>query len=323
MTAQKPSCVVLGGGGFIGTNLCRRLVSLGYRVRSFSRRFNFPRGPLDAERYHGDITDLMAVTSAIKSFDIVFHLAQCIMPSSATLGNEEDPKRHVGLTVALLDICRKLEVEHVVFISSGGTIYGPAQQIPTPETAPVKPITAYGRSNLIIEESLSLYEQLFGLQYCVLRVSNAFGPFQIGLNKQGIIAALISNGMQGKPAEIWGDGSVVRDFVFIDDVVDAVIAAARQRSGSRFFNIGSGEGRSLRDIIASVERLLNRKLEIDWRPGRWFDVPVSILAIDRAREILRWLPKTEFETGLRQTVAWWQTEDAPMWQRGDSGMMQS
>jgi UDP-glucose 4-epimerase len=115
----------------------------------------------------------------------------------------------------------------------------------------------------------------------------------------------VARGIQDESIEIWGDGSIVRDFVFIDDVVDALIAAVHHDTSARILNIGSGKGRSLREVISAIERLLGKKLDIQWKPGRPIDVPVSVLAIDRARDVLGWAPKTEFEDGLRKTIAWW------------------
>ena len=125
-------------------------------------------------------------------------------------------------SLALFDICRNSGVKRIVFVSSGGTIYGPSAQIPISETAPTDPITAYGVGKLAIEKYLALYEHLFGLDYRILRVANPFGPFQIPLKNQGVIAALISRALKNEPIEIWGDGSVVRDYIYVDDVVAAL-----------------------------------------------------------------------------------------------------
>ena len=192
-----------------------------------------------------------------------------------------------------------------MFLSSGGTIYGRAEQIPTPEDAATDPITAYGISKLTIEKYLALHEHLYRSDYRVLRVTNPYGPFQIALKNQGVIAALVARVMNGESMEIWGDGSVVRDFIYVDDVIDALEAAVHDRSSHRVFNIGSGEGHSLREIIDMVERLAGKKLDIAWKPGRPMDVPVSIAAIGRAKGALGWSPKTPLEAGLRETIAWW------------------
>jgi len=169
-----------------------------------------------------------------------------------------------------------------------------------------EPITAYGISKLAIEKYLALYGHLHRLDYRVLRVTNPFGPFQIPIKNQGLIAALVSRAIRNEAIEIWGDGSVIRDFIFVDDVVDALIAAANDRSDVRLFNIGSGQGRSVSEVISSIELCLDTKLAIDWKPARPVDLPVSITAVDRAKDILGWMPTTSFQAGLEKTIEWWQ-----------------
>jgi UDP-glucose 4-epimerase len=209
-------------------------------------------------------------------------------------------------SLAMFDLCRKLGVSRVVFISSGGTIYGRPDLIPTPETAPTEPITAYGISKLAIEKYLALYQHLYQLDYRVLRVSNPYGPFQTAMNNQGVIAALISRAMHDETVEIWGDGSAVRDFIFIDDVIDAMVSAACDAGTERIYNIGSGTSHSLREVVAAIQGQLHRDLKIEFKPARPFDVPASVLAIDRARQALGWAPKTAFAVGLDRTIGWWQ-----------------
>jgi UDP-glucose 4-epimerase len=305
MIEKKLSCIVLGGGGFIGTNLCRRLVDDGHRVRAFGRNCLFPEALEGVKWFQGDFGDPTALAAAIETFDVVFHLVNGTTPLSANLDMTGDVQRNVVTSLGLLEICRKLHVSRVVFVSSGGTIYGCPQQIPTPENAPTDPITAYGISKLATEKYLALYQHLHQVNYRVLRVANPYGPFQTPIKNQGVIAALISRAIQNESIEIWGDGSVVRDFIFIDDVVDALLAAAHDDGDARVFNIGSGEGKSLRDVVSAIENLLGTKLNIESKPARPLDVPVSVLAIERARDILGWTPKTTFEEGLTQTIAWW------------------
>jgi len=115
--------------------------------------------------------------------------------------------------------------------------------------------------------------------------------------------------LRGETNEIWGDGSVIRDYIFIDDVVDALVAAASDQSEGRIFNVGSGVGRSVREIIAAIELALGKKLDIIWKPARAADVPASVVAIERARELMGWMPKTPLDGGLAQTVAWWRSKE--------------
>ena len=307
MSMGKPSCIVLGGGGFMGINLCRRLACSGVRVRAFGRRCLFPEALDGVEWYQGDFSDAVALAAAIETYDVVFHLVYATTPHSANLDMAGDVQQNVMSTLALMDISRNLSVKRIVFVSSGGTVYGPMAQVPTPETAPTEPITAYGISKLAIEKYLALYERLHGLDYRILRVANPFGPYQVPMKNQGIIATLVSHALRQERIEIWGDGSVVRDYIFVGDVIDAMETAAADQGEGRIFNIGTGQGRSLREIIAAIEAQLGRRPDINWKPGRPIDVPVSVLAIDRARDVLGWAPKTPFEQGLEQTIAWWRS----------------
>jgi UDP-glucose 4-epimerase len=307
MISRRASCVVLGAGGFLGTNLCRRLVATGARVRAFGRRFLFPRELEGADAFQGDFCDPRTLAEAIEGHEIVFHLVHPTTPQSANRDMIEDVQRSVVSSLALRDVCLKLGVKRVVFVSSGGVVYGPAAVIPTPEIAPTDPITSYGITKLAIEKYLALYEHLHGLDYRILRVANPFGPFQTSRKGQGIIAALLSRALDDESIEIWGDGSVVRDYIFVGDAIEALVAVAGDQSDTRVFNIGTGQGHSLREVIEAIERQLCKRVRIEWRPPRLVDVPTSVIAIERARKVLGWVPKTSFEEGLRQTIAWWRS----------------
>jgi UDP-glucose 4-epimerase len=299
------SCLVLGAGGFLGTHLCRRLVASGARVRAFSRQFLFPEELQGAEMLQGDFSDSLSLAAALEGQDLVFHLIQGHTPQSANLETAADLRQTVLPSLALLDISREVGVGRIIFVSSAGVIYGPTVATPTPETAPTDPISAHGITKLMVEKYLALYEHLHAVDYRVLRVTNPFGPFQIPRKRQGLIATLIARALAGERIEIWGDGSTVRDYVFVNDVIDALEAAAVDRGDARIFNIGTGEGRSVSEIIAAIERQLNVVLEVDWRPPRRGDVPVSTVSIERARACLGWTAGTAFDDGLKQTIAWW------------------
>jgi UDP-glucose 4-epimerase len=302
--AQKLSCVVLGGGGFIGTNLCRRLLASGHRVRAFGRHCHFPDDVRGVEWHQGDFSDSDSVAAAIETFDIVFHLVHSAMPQAANLAMATDVQHNIIPSITLLELCSKLGVKRVIFSSSGGTVYGRPRQIPTPELAPTEPICAYGISKLAIEKYLVLFEHLHSLDYRVLRIANPFGPFQIAWKGQGFIAAAVARALSGLPIDIWGDGSVIRDFIYIDDVIDAFEAVMHDCGEQRIFNIGTGEGRTLRDIVTAIERQAGVELAVRWAPGRAIDIPTSVMAVERAAADLNWKPKTAFDTALAQTIEW-------------------
>lgn len=252
----------------------------------------------------GDLSDTGSLIDAVKSVDVIYHLANSSTPLSANLNLAADLQANVLPSLALLDYASRHPIGRIVFVSSGGTIYGRDVPVPTPETAPTDPITAYAIGKLALEKYLALSELLHGLRYRILRVSNPYGPFQTSGKRQGIIAALISRRLRDEEIEIWGDGSVVRDFIYIDDVVDAMIAASADTSAQRIFNIGSGEGHSIRDIVGAVEAHLG-ELKLVSRSNRTVDLPVSILAIDRAKQELGWSPKISLSEGIDRTIQWW------------------
>ena len=309
MPNQRTPCIVLGGGGFLGINLCRRLASSGYQVRAFGRSCYFKEAIKHVEWFQGDFLDTAALTAAVNGQNIVFHLIHATTPQFANLDMAGDLRHSVEPSLALFDICRKLAVKRVVFVSSGGTIYGPSAQIPITETAATEPITAYGVGKLAIEKYLALYKRQFGLDYRILRVANPFGPFQVARKNQGVIAAIISRAINNEPIAIWGDGSAVRDYVYVDDVSAALERAMLDQSDFHIFNIGSGHGQTLRQVIAGIGSLLKAEIRVEWKPARPIDVPISILSIERAKIAFGWQPSTSFEDGLRQTIDWWQSFD--------------
>ena len=183
-------------------------------------------------------------------------------------------------------------------------MYGPCNRIPTPEDAPTNPITAYGVAKLAIEKYLGVYRHQRGLDYRVLRVANPYGPFQTTRKGQGVIAAVMASAIHGTPLTIWGDGRVVRDYVFVDDVIDSIEKAIAHTGDSRIFNIGSGHGRDVLEVVHTVEALTRKRLQLDFLPARPVDVPVSILDPSLAGHELDWQTRTSFEDGLAQTLDW-------------------
>jgi UDP-glucose 4-epimerase len=297
-------CVVFGGGGFIGTNLCRALAGKVETLRAFGRRKSFPEALEGIDWIPGDFKDSSALASAVAGCDVVFHLITSTTPTSANVDKIADLNSNVVSFLHLLEACRLQRVRRVVFVSSGGTVYGIPNRIPTTEDSPTNPITAYGISKLAIEKYLALYEHLYGLEYRVLRVSNPYGPFQTSIRNQGVIAAFLGRALAGKPIEMWGDGSIIRDYIYIDDVVEALQKAAVHEGQARVLNIGSGEGYTLRQLVTAIEKELGLTVKILQYEGRPVDVPCSILDISSATAELGWYPRTSLTDGLEKTAGW-------------------
>jgi UDP-glucose 4-epimerase len=303
-------CVVLGGGGFIGTHLCRRLKGRVADLKAFGRRQSFPEALDGIEWFQGDFGDPSSIAAAIEGCDTVFHLVNATTPSSANADKVADVRLNVIASLQLLEICKAQNVKRIVFASSGGTIYGIPTIIPTPEDAECWPITSYGISKLAIERFLRLYEYLHNIEFRVLRISNPYGPLQLASKNQGVIGAFLRRMQAGQPVEIWGDGSVSRDYLYINDVVDAFELAALHSGPERIFNIGSGVARTLNEVVESLQEVTGLDCNVVKREARMVDVPVSLLDITRARDALGWKPKTSFADGLEQTFSWLKSASA-------------
>ncbi len=305
-------CVVLGGGGFIGTNLRVALQQTGAVVTGYGRR---PRFAVEAGQWvDGDFTDREAMARAIAGASHVFHLIGSADPGQSNLDPGLDARTHVPASIAVLEACRDANVEKLVFLSSGGTVYRPGLPLPIAEDAATDPISAYGIGKLTVEKYCALFRRLFGLDTVVLRIANPYGPFQCPHRGQGFVAKLFHRAMNGEPIQIWGDGQIVRDYIFVDDVVQAILAAAVRPGQVEPINVGSGVGRSLRDVVVDVESLLGRRIDVSFEVGRAADTPANVLDIRRAAVELGWSPHQSWLGGLSLTRDWLITDSGSVTQ---------
>lgn len=298
------SVALIGAGGFLGINVARHLETRVQELRCFGRRCSFPDALQGFNWITGDITDKQSVVEAIKGCKTVVDLASTSTPASADIDIAADAQANIVSTLKLLDSCVLAGVQRVIFISSGGTVYGISSIVPTPETAPTIPITAYGVAKLAVEKYLEVYRRLRGLDYRILRVSNIYGPFQTAEKRQGVVAAFMRRAINGMPLEVWGDGKVVRDYIYVGDVVDAIERSICHQGETRILNIGSGTGVSLLEVISTIEKLLGHPLERVFSHARPVDVPVSILDCAVAARELGWTARTGLAEGLAQTLNW-------------------
>ena len=299
------SCLVLGAGGFIGGHLCRSLRRRGAVVHGFGRRRSYPEALEGVRWTAGEFSDRAALARAVDGAEHVFHLLGSSTPESSNKDPVADLAAGAMASLHLLEICRAAGVRKVVFLSSGGTVYGIPSAVPISEDAPTDPISAYGVSKLAVEKYLRLYHHLHGLDYVVLRVANPFGPWQDPDRRQGVVPALMQAVLDGRPAEIWGDGRVVRDYLFAADAADAIAEAAAYRGEHRIFNVGSGVGRSVLDVLEDIGAALGRPdVQAVHRPARATDVPVNVLDTSRIQRELGWEPRTGWADALDATAAW-------------------
>jgi UDP-glucose 4-epimerase len=252
----------------------------------------------------GDFHSLADIEQAVADCQVIFHLISTTLPKSSNDDPIYDVESNVVGTLRILEVARRNGVKKVVFVSSGGTVYGVPQAVPISETHPTNPVSSYGIGKLTIEKFLHLYHTLHGLEYTVLRLANPFGERQRANAAQGAVAVFMNRAILNQPIEIWGDGSVVRDYIYIADVIDALVKAAFYQGEERLFNIGSGQGKSLNEILTAIETLTGRAVNRTYLPGRAFDVPANVLSITRALKHLAWSPQESFDSGLSHTFHW-------------------
>jgi UDP-glucose 4-epimerase len=298
--------LVVGGNGFIGSHLVDRLLMDGWDVTVLDpceRRYDpmslsvrFVRGELDRE----DV-----VREALTEAEVVFHLAWATIHEVSGQDPVNDAVANLAPTIRLLDACRRAEIRRFVFVSSGGTVYGPARQLPIPETHRQDPITPYGITKLAAEKYVQMFGRVHGLNYAILRPSTPYGPRQNPLGRQGIIAVMLYRIAHGQPITIWGEGTITRDYFYISDLVEALVLCARlELKEHRVFNVGGGEEVSLRQLIDMAEGIVGRKATVTFEAARDFDVPRLALDTGLAKRELGWFPKVPLSEGMLWTWQW-------------------
>lgn len=299
--------LLFGAAGFIGTNLALklqkdptvRLTLVDVNRDYFSPAVCTPDVTL-LESTIGVDTDFAALFAGQ---DVVYHLVSTTVPTTSNQQIADELTANVVMTAKLLDGCVRSGVKKVVFISSGGTVYGKQSGCPLTEDTPTNPISAYGVQKVTIEKLLYLYHYMHGLDYRVIRLANPYGPYQRPNGILGAVTTFTYKALRGEEISVFGDGSVVRDFIYIDDAVRAIINIAGGETGHKTFNLGSGYGKSIRQVLEAVENALKLKLNIKYLPGRPVDVPVNFLDISRYEAQFGPLNPVTLEDGIVKTAA--------------------
>jgi len=270
----------------------------------------FRRSPAAIKFVTGDFGNVGALDELVATgFDAVIHCVSTTTPKSSNESPEFDIQSNVIGTLYLLDICAKHKVGKLVFLSSGGTVYGDIGDLElVDELHSVRPMCSYGVSKLSIEHYLDVYKQLRGLDYVALRLSNPYGERQSPLRALGALTVFLHRTLKHQNVEVWGDGSVTRDFIYVGDVASAVyLATTNQISG--IFNVGTGTGLSLHDILSQISSVVGLQPSVVWMASRSFDVPKIVLDSTKIRKATNWNCRVSIQDGIAITAEWLRNTD--------------
>jgi UDP-glucose 4-epimerase len=300
--------LILGGNGFVGRHVALLLARTGHCVTIVSRTppaFSFPTEVAscivqkELELASADWDDL------VTGVDVVHHYAWGSTPASANANPTGDLLINVTATLGLLESLKRRGGGRVVFSSSGGTVYGTLKRAPVSEDALLAPINAYGAGKATAEIYLKLYRALYDLDCRIARIANPYGAGQNVRRGVGAVNTFLHHALTGQPIVMWGDGEVIRDYIHISDVASCLVtlACAPLSDVDFVFNVGTGIGTNLNKIVTNIETVLGHCIRVTRTPARSFDVPISVLAIERARHVLGWSPRISFSDGIARTVA--------------------
>ena len=296
---------LIGGAGFIGTNLAIHLsktdeVTVIDRDEKFFSTLKSLNLPI---RYKVASFDTNSdFDNQVEGQDVVYHLASTVIPGNSNYDIGAELNANVIVTCHLLDACVRQGIKKVAFISSGGAIYGKKGTCPIQEDMVTYPISSYGVQKLAIEKLLYLYRYQKDLDYRIIRLANPYGPYQRPNGKLGVVTTFIYKALTSGRLEVYGDGTVVRDFIYIEDAIRGILKIVNGENDIRVFNLGSGKGTSVNQVIEAIRKTIRSDLAVEYIAGRTTDVPVNYLDISRYEGIYGKLDPVSLEDGIKKTA---------------------
>lgn len=300
--------ILLGASGFIGTNLVVELaknsdnkITVVDREKSFFYNIEALNLP-NLNIVQSSLSMDSDYEKLVEGQELVYHLISTTVPTTSNQHISEELKANVVLSANLFEACVHQGVKKVVFLSSGGTVYGKESKCPLNEKTPTNPITSYGVQKISIEKLLYLYNYMFGLEYRIIRLANPYGPYQRPNGVLGAVTTFTYKALKGEEINVYGDGSVVRDFIYIDDAVRGIQKIVNGNDRHHTFNLGCGYGTSIKQLLETIESVLNIKLNVKYTDSRKVDVPVNYLDIKRFETAYGCLNPISLEEGIKKTA---------------------
>lgn len=294
--------LVLGGNGFIGKYIVDSLsvnnevVVADYNIDDASDTDNITYKKLD-------FITCEDFSSFLDGVDVVIHLISTIVPNENINNINLEIENNVFPTIRLLNDMVKNNVKEIIFVSSGGTVYGEHDNIPIAEDEPKQPICNYGIIKELIEKYLNLYNRYCGINYRIARLANPYSEVVKKGKKQGIIPIFIDQLLNNQQLKIWGDGNDVRDYIYMDDAIDALLKIIEYSGDEKVFNVGTGIGYTINDMLEIIKSELDiQDLSISYEDSRKCDVKNNVLNIERIKNELDWEPKTDLQSGIKKVI---------------------
>lgn len=302
------NCLVLGANGFISSHLVDRLVKDGHFVRCFDRyrqdSYNFDEGDHThgkTEIFSGDFLNRSSLYEALEGIDYVFHFISTTNPLKSDADPFIDIDTNIRMSVELFAICSERDVKKVIFASTGGAIYGnsPPNAIINEDLCP-RPISPYGIGKLTIEHYLNYFKHKHNLDSVSIRISNPYGPRQNIMSGQGVIPIFLNKIKQGEPVTIYGDGTMVRDYLYIEDLISMIAPLMEEQTAHSVYNIGAGRGHSINELISTIERVTGQEVQTEHRPTPATYVDRVVLDTSRYVSEFGIKPQFSLEQGIKR-----------------------
>ena len=290
--------ILVIGAGFLGRALTRRLAAEGNSVTVLSPRADAADWPEGVAAVRGRQEDAALVGELLARHDTVIHAAWGTTPGSSAGRPAVEAEKGLNPFLAFLGTLQRFPAARLLFLSSGGTVYGDPEKLPVTEDAPLRPRSCHGAGKAAAEFFLGLRAQD---KTIILRPSNIYGPGQSLRSGFGVVRHLLACTIEDKPFQLWGDGEQVRDYLYIDDFTEAVCRLAMSPAACGAFNLGSGAGVSLVELISCVEKATDRTIRVQRQSERGGDVARIILDTNRIRRVIEWAPVVALDEGIGRT----------------------
>ncbi|HIT21544.1 MAG TPA: NAD-dependent epimerase/dehydratase family protein [Candidatus Scybalousia intestinigallinarum] len=294
--------LILGGNGFIGRYITERLANnnkvivADYNIEHTEEHENIQYKKLD-------FVNCEDFSEYLEDIDVVIHLISTIGPNEKTENINKEISENVFPTIRLLEDMVKCHTQKIVFISSGGTVYGEHNETPISEDEAKEPICNYGIIKELIEKYLKLYHLYYNLNYRIIRLANPYSEVVKKGKKQGIIPILIDQIIKGETVKIWGDGNDIRDYIYIEDAINAMIQVIEYEGEENVFNVGTGIGCSINDLLKLLQKEMNTSVTVSYVNARKCDVRNNVLDIGRIEHETGWQPEITLEQGIQKIIS--------------------